>query len=384
MQQHLASSEVLPLRMRAVPLRREEHSAASAAPAVALSPLPSLAPSSDERRLMGARIRRLRRKSLLTPDALTRLGQSDLSTQTLHALLTLLEGPFEERFEERAACAWALGLARLTPRQQETVTHTLCGVLRRKTLVGRVHARQGVDPVVAWLLSSMGLWIGLDALIVSSGSRFVVGPVSMGCCALVVSVLAARALRRSLQAAAFSHENRLRATTAMALGRIGSVSAIGTLTRAALDANAGVRRAAYPALQACLARLTPLDASRMDADVQPNLCRLLDRAREQRNHDSDRAEAMALSVLDALRQIGDGRAAPNARALINTGWTAPVNHAAKELLPLLLARRQQETDQRVLLRPTAMPAIAPNTLLRPTGSLAEVEAPATLLRPHQS
>ncbi len=383
MQQQLASSEALPLRIRAVPSRREEHAAASAAPAVASSPLLPLSPSSDERRLMCARIRRLRRKSLLTPDALTRLGQSDLSTQTLHALLTLLEGPFEERFEERAACAWALGLARLTPRQKETVTHTLCGVLRRKTLVGRVHAHQSVDPIFVWLASCLILWAALNNFMRPSYHAITLGPVGMGCCALVVSVLAARILKRSLQAAAFSRENRLRATTAMALGRIGSVSAIGTLARAALDTNANVRRAAYPALQACLAHLTPLDAARMDADVQPNLCRLLDRAREQRINDSDRAEAMALSVLDALGQIGDGRAAPNARALINTGWTAPVNHAAKELLPILLARRQQETDQRVLLRPTVMPPIAPNTLLRPTGSLADVEAPATLLRPHQ-
>ena len=370
-------------RLSATARREERPAAPSAAPAVACA-VPSLAPSPEERRLMAARIRRLRRKSLLTPDALTRLGQAELSTQTLHALLTMLEGPFEERFEERAASAWALGLAHLTPRQQETVTQTLCRALRRKPLVGRVHARQSVDPVIVWLLACTGVWAALNGLLHPSYHKVTLGPISLACCALTVGVVSARCLKRAIQSVAFSRDNRLRVTTATALGRIGSVSAVATLARAALDANPAARRAAETALQTCLPRISPAYAAQMDADVQPNLCRLLDRAREQMTHNSGRAESLALSILDALAQIGDGRAAPTVRAMVNTGWTAPVNHAAKQLLPILLVRQQQEADQRVLLRPTAMPQDSPAVLLRPTGSLSDADAPATLLRPHQS
>ena len=112
----------------------------------------------------------------------------------------------------------------------------------------------------------------------------------------------------------------------------------------------------------------------------PNLCRLLDRARQQLSDDSVEAEALALQVLKALERIGDGRAAPAVRNMINTGWTAPVNRAAKHLLPLLLERQEQETNQRMLLRGAVMPLDPPNVLLRATGLHEDEDAPETLLR----
>ena len=99
----------------------------------------------------------IRRRSLLTPDVLAQLGQAHLPNATLHALLTMLEGPFEEHWEERATAVWALGLAQLSSRQRQTVSRVLCGVLRRKMLGRSAHKERWLDaPVVLvaipWLL----------------------------------------------------------------------------------------------------------------------------------------------------------------------------------------------------------------------------------------
>jgi len=373
MQHRLVSPETLPLSLTP-PLRCEAENAENAAP------LSRIAVTPDERRVMQARIRRLRRRSLLTPHSLEQLGEARLPTETLHALLTMLEGPFEERWEERAAAAWALGIAHLTPRQTETVSHTLCTLLRRKPIVGRGRADQTVDPTLVWLSSYGALLLALYVVLLMTHPALSAGWSGIAIYAFASVTIGARLWSRALKMAGLRRESRLRSTAATALGRIGSASSVATLARAALDTNGGVRRAAEDALLACLDRITPDHAAQMEADVVPNLCRLLDRARQQLSHNSPEAEALALQVLEALERIGDGRAAPAVRNMINTGWTAPVNHAAKQLLPLLLERRQQETNQRMLLRGAVMPLDPPSVLLRATGLHEDEDAPETLLR----
>ena len=370
MQHRLVSTETLVLPMP-LSLRHEEENAAS----------PSrLAVTPDERRTMQARIRRLRRRSLLTPHSLEQLGEARLPTETLHALLTMLEGPFEERWEERAAAAWALGLAHLTPRQAENVSHTLRALLRRKPIVGRRRANQTADPTLIWLSSYGGLLLALYAVLRVTHPAQSVGRMGLLISGFAGFAVGARVQSHALRMAGMRRESRLRSVAATALGRIGCVSSVSLLSRAALDANGDVRRAAEHALLACLDRITPDHAAHIEADVVPNLCRLLDRARQQLSHDSAGAESLALDVLKALEHIGDGRATPAVRNLINTGWTAPVNRAAKHLLPLLLERQTQETNQRMLLRGAAMPLDPPNMLLRATGLHEDENAPETLLR----
>ena len=370
MQHRLVSTETLALPLPPS-LRHEEE---NAAPPVRLAVTP------DERRIMQARIRRLRRRSLLTPRSLEQLGEARLPTESLHALLTMLEGPFEERWEERAAAAWALGLAYLTPRQAETVSHTLRALLRRKPIVGRGRADQTADPTLTWLSSYGALLLLLYVALLKTHPALSAGWGGIAIYAFAGVTIGARLWSRALKMAGLRRESRLRSTAATALGRIGCVSSVPLLSRAALDANGDVRRSAEDALLACLDHAAPDHAAQMEADVVPNLCRLLDRARQQLSHDSVKAEALALAVLKALERLGDGRAAPAVRNMINTGWTAPVNHAARHLLPLLLERQQQETNQRVLLRGAAMPLEPPNVLLRATGLHEDENAPETLLR----
>lgn len=370
MQQRLVASETASHSLPYAPLQPEAGTVLSGE---------RLPVTPEEKRKMQQRIRRVRRRSLLTPDVLAQLGQSRLPTQTLHALLTMLEGPFEEHWEERTAAVWALGLAHLTPRQQQTVSYALCHVLRRKMLTGRVHKERWLDPPLV-LVAIPCLLCWLFALLAHT-SEAQGSPVVFQAGALFGSVYIAQRFNHSLKTSALIRDNRLRAAAATALGRIGSTHSIPTLARAALDGNTSVRHAAVPALQACLTNLTPAYPGEMEADVIPNLCRLLERAREQLTHNSARASELALSILDALTIIGDGRAASTVRNLINTGWTAPVNRAAKDLLPLLLARQQQETDQRVLLRGAATPCDTPQTLLRPIETDGSEDQQHTLLRP---
>ena len=343
----------------------------------------------EERRTMQARIRRLGRRSLLTPTALAQLGESQLPTETLHALLTMLEGPFEERWEERSVAVWALGLADLTARQRETVSATLCGILRRRPFVNRVHANQPVDPICVWFAVCMSLWLGLNSLFHPTSTKITIGPLGLLFCGGIIGLCSGHVLKLSQKMGRTLREGQLRSAVVTALGRIGSVSSLPTLARITLtytvqDPNASRRSAAEAALCACLDNLTPQHAGQVEADVVPNLCRLLDSTRTLMNYSPDRAETFALRILSALEKIGDGQAASTVRKMINTGWTAPVNHAAKQLLPLLQARRQQETDQRGLLRGATMPPIVPGTLLRPTGLSDDDSTPDRLLRPsHQ-
>ena len=341
---------------------------------------PQLAVTPEERRTMQTRVRRLRRHSLLTPTALAQLGDRHLPAQTLHALLTMLEGPFESRWEERTVAAWALGLADLTARQREMVSVTLSGILRRRPFVRRLRPDQQIDPVLVWLACCVSLWLGLNSVFHPTLNKVTLSPTSLLFCGGIIGLFCCRFLSLSLKAWVSIRDSRLRATAATALGRLGSVSSVALLARAALEPNARVRHAAEPALCACLANLTPQHIGQLEVDVVPNLCRLLEGARALMNQNSARAETLALDVLHALEKIGDGQAAPTVRKMINTGWTAPVNHAAKRLLPLLRARQQQETDQRGLLRGATMPPSAPNTLLRPTGLLEEEDSPNRLLR----
>lgn len=373
--QNLAASETAARSAPSLLLRQET---GTAAPEERLQG-ERLAVTPEERRKMQQRIRRIRRRSLLTPDALAQLGQSRLPTETLHALLTMLEGPFEEHWEERATAAWALGLAHLTPRQQQTVSRVLCHVLRRKMLARSVHNERWLDaPIVMVAIPWLLCWLFALTWRSSEGQG---SPVLFQAGALFGSMYIGYRLNQSLKTAATVRANRLRATAATALGRIACVDSIATLARTALDGSRMVRRAAEPALMACLAQLTSAHYGDMEADVVPNLCRLLERAREQLHRNSASATELALCILDALGKIGDGRAVPAARNLINTGWTAPVNQAAKELLPLLLTRQQQETNQRILLRGATMPTDPPLTLLRPIENPADDPQPQTLLRP---
>ena len=298
---------------------------------------------------------------------------------TLHALLTMLEGPFEEHWEERATAVWALGLAHLSVRQGQTVSRVLCGVLRRKMLGRSAHKERWLDaPIVLVAIPWLLCWLFALTWRSSEGQG---SPLLFQAGALTGSIYIGYRLNQSLKTIATLRANRLRVAAATALGRIACADSIAALARTALDGSRTVRLASEPALQACLAQLTPAHYGELDADVIPNLCHLLERAREQLHHNSASATELALSLLGALDKIGDGRAVAVTRNLINTGWTAPVNQAAKDLLPVLLARQQQETNQRILLRSASVPPEPTYALLRPITNPADDNQPQTLLRP---
>ena len=168
---------------------------------------------------MQARIRRLRRRSLLTTRSLERLGEAILPTETLHALLTMLEGPFEEHWEERAAASWALGIAQLTPRQSETVSHTLCTLLRRKPIVGRRRADQTADPTLVWLSSYSALLLALYIILLITHPALSAGWGGLAIYAFAGVTIGARLWSRALKMAGLRRESRLRSTAATALGQ---------------------------------------------------------------------------------------------------------------------------------------------------------------------
>src|SRR5579859_8181667 len=104
---------------------------ATACSAVAAKEEPedALEPTPAEVAEMRALIGQIRWRSILQYSVLAEMGASRLSTSTVRALVTLLQGPFSDRWHERLVALWALGCADLAPNHRSTVTEAVQAAL---------------------------------------------------------------------------------------------------------------------------------------------------------------------------------------------------------------------------------------------------------------
>jgi hypothetical protein len=177
------------------------------------------------------------------------------------------------------------------------------------------------------------------------------------------------------------HFCRVRAAGIRALARLQSAELAGSSVRALLhtlgmrlSAGSGwVRKAAAETLPEMLAHLTPEYYGQLDPKLAPAMCRALEYG----------DETLTLALLQALERVGDGRAVRSVEALAGEGFlaswhtTPAVRTEAHRVLPILIARREQENAAKLLLRASEPGASTPY-LLRPAQERSEMDSQVLL------
>lgn len=156
------------------------------------------------------------------------------------------------------------------------------------------------------------------------------------------------------------------------LRQAGDPRAVGVLAIAARDTEASVREPAQQALRELLPRVRADHAADITAVQMNALLELAFRSEP----------AMQIAVLQALEQIGDGRAVPVVQNL-SLSPHPHVREQAKHCLPYLTERVRRAEQSATLLRGTASPTqtAAPHELLRSVSHSADNTPANELLRP---
>ncbi len=143
-----------------------------------------------------------------------------------------------------------------------------------------------------------------------------------------------------------------------------------------------VRAVLAEALTRLLPRLQASDAGLLNVDQRAKLNQVLKQKRWLKQ------TGLVIAVLNAYRQVGDSKALPLVAKLAAeqdlSGRPLPetsIQAAAKECLPFLQQRAEQERASQSLLRAAAAPATPSEVLLRPAQAGASTSDPQQLLRP---
>lgn len=345
------------------------------------------ATATSEQTLLIKRLRRkLFRRSFLPQRNAYLENPGPLSPYKFAAVLGRLCDPAPNAWRERMLCAWLLGHAPLTSEQQREAARALGKVAQNRHaplaqqlfILLKTAALQNllVAAVPTIWLTCQLFW---DMPLNRPAVKFEI--LAFTSILYLTAFVALFPLATALPTTLTVHRTlRIRIAAILALARLRIPEAVSPLARATVNVNPNIRSAAEEGLRQCLPQITPDHYARLDADTVPALCRLLDVKKERLFANHAHTEQLVLDVLAALGKIGDGSAARHVESVAEDGWTQAVRDAAREILPLLRERRQQENNPRLLLRGSAPPQTTGDQLLRPT-STPLIALPEQLLRP---
>jgi len=306
-------------------------------------------------------------------------------------LQTLLRTPDSRRWRERLLAAGTMGCLPLKREDKKAATQTLGEILAniqtssRRRMAGRLKRAFGAAYLTAFSLHAL-LWVaatlwfsfGFDSGI-AAFSELLLFPVMLlvGAISSVFWAIPIYPVVLPFYVAAdMRRQNRIRAAAATALGRIGQPEGVSFVAQALCDKSPLVRKAAQEALPLLLPRLTSDHYGLLASDLTPNLCRAL---RQEARKREPASEEWTMALLQALEKVGDGQAVEPVQALTNAQYPERIRQEAERILPVLQARRRQESDPKILLRGAATPASEPEELLRAAVNSTE-EKPEQLLR----
>lgn len=301
----------------------------------------------------------------------------------------------ETQWQERAIAAWTLGRLSLTLEEKQKAASAL------RPLIGTRTSERGMNLICRLLrgVQRTILVAGGAAMLVTLIAWLLLVSVD-GAATLNVSVLLDKSLQLFYQASVLAvgvclaslpialplsilmdstRTNFVRMTAVTALGRLGLPETVGTLAEACRDNHRRVRAAAEQSLFAVLPLLTVEHYGRLPVETVPRLLDVLSDLWVFTRTHPNREERM-VGLMDALGKIGDGRAIEMVRGLTEVTDLRRVRGKAQEILPILIARREQENSRGMLLRAASAPVSSPVELLRPVTSMTET-APEQLLRP---
>lgn len=311
-----------------------------------------------------------------------------LDAEKFSAVLAALCNPAPHSWREQMLCAWLLGHAPLTSEQQAEAARELGKVARNRYAPKGEQFRAPLRMAGMWSLpcSAVGAAaITLQVFIPSIINKPMVVDIWVFLFMSVVTFFALLipvfGVLACLEGIANVHRlNRVRIAAILALARLQTPYAVGSLARATLNAIPAIRSVAEESLRVCLPQITSEHYARLDADTVPALCRLLNVKKERLFANHAHTEQLVLGVLEALGKIGDGSAVRPVESVAEDGWTDAVRNMARDILPILRERQQQENDPRLLLRGSTPPQTGSYQLLRPTSDTSHTP-PEQLLRP---
>ncbi len=276
-------------------------------------------------------------------------------------------------------CAWMLGVSVMQPEDSNSAALALGELLLR----GPKFALRADGAGLRSTFFRAGLSAGAAVVVLAAVSVLVVEyPVlfslilGIGDFAVVVACLL---VMLRLQYAGAARE--LRFVAAHALGRLGSVTAIGDLSAASLEPDSNLSAMALISMRVLLPRLTADSYGRLGSQTVPNICKLLARSVARARGRQENIHDLQLELLLALEQIGDSRAVGPIRQAANHWPQGHLSDAANRVLVVLRERQRLETEREVLLRAaTDSYATGSADLLRAAIVQPELR-PEQLLRP---
>ncbi|MCX6382300.1 MAG: hypothetical protein NT023_22955 [Armatimonadetes bacterium] len=349
-------------------------------------------------------LRKLRKRNPVKQVAESVLQGEALSDAQLSTLLQRLRNASANRWNERMLASWLLGNVPLTDERTREAITVLGATVEKSFKQDRLRTWErfvwrssfyflltaavimSIDWVIGHYMTFLaGIWSTFDGLarlllepylsvwdkimtsLMGDGTRIppLLQPV------LLVLVLTLVPAPISLPLSLLldrRRQNRVRKEATASLTQLGSVEALPYLLASIGGAKGELYQELLDGIATLLPRLTPEDYGRLRSDTVPNLCYLL----------NNFTGNFLLTVLEAVGKIGDSRAITTVQRLAEGDAPAQVREAARQILPILIARREQENHSQNLLRASKEP-VGERELLRPSQEASE--EPETLLRP---
>ena len=311
-------------------------------------------------------MKRTPRRSFLRQVISGKTGAISPTPGTIRELCALLNETNETRWRERSIAAIAFRYAPIAPDERGIVAQALGRALQTR------YARRLAKASLFFLACfSAGLLALLTAFLMvfdrdpidPNGGYFVdLGLVFLSASPLVLFVppLLDSIRNRGVQAVAVE-----------TLARLQLPESVGALAKAAQGENHCAQIAAS-GLKRLLPTLNEAYYGHLWSDATPELCALLTYCFSEK--------PFAEAVLTALGKVGDGRAVEPAQKFAQYVQTPELRQQAQSILPILIARREQENASSILLRHSSAPPVAASELLR-AASVSAVTPSALLLRP---
>lgn len=320
---------------------------------------------------------------------------SEIPSETIEPLLTILAHPSDRRWNEKLIAAEGIRFATLIPGQATRAEAHLAAIFadtqvraveRAKTYSAGIVRRSAMCLSASLLFAcAAGLfyWLGgLAADLLHTRphlySDFWDGghPVTVALAFLLASTTAAAvaSLSFALITPVWSPwidkwlRHRVRYTAAETLGKIGGVHSVGVLARAACrPGDYGMWRHAQAVLPRCLDRLSDADYGKANTETQGHLCDLLNSATKDHL-----PSEVTCKLFLAIEKVGGGPGVPTLEQIATRSPREDWRAEAARILPVLLERQRREQESARLLRATESPQ-APESLLRPAAATAQSE-----------
>ncbi len=282
------------------------------------------------------------------------------------ALCAVLNTTPEYRWRERLVAAIALRYAPIRL-EEESATVLALGKALQTNYMGRVSV--ATFRFMICFVAAFAALLVSALLYESTGLLLIIGAIFLAISAfLLLSSPFVLVIAPLLDA---DYNRRVQLTTAETLARLQFAESAGILAKA----SRGRKRLAdvtRNALVQLLPTLTEAHYGRLPADATPELSALL--------FDADTSEPLISLTIEALGKVGDGRAVEPVQKFAQTARTPKLREMAADILPILIARREQENAAGTLLRHSSAPPVAASELLRAASAIAATP-PEMLLRP---